>query len=85
MDQGTGPGGDKVHIENFLKTIRGEAKLNSEIAVGQTSVLLCHLGNIAYRTGHTIHFDPQSRKIIGDKDAEKLWGREYRKGWEPKI
>ena len=85
LGEGTGPGGDKVHIENFLKAIRGEAKLNSEIAVGQTSTLLCHLGNIAYRTGYTIHFDPTARKMLGDKEAEKLWAREYREGWEPKV
>jgi predicted dehydrogenase len=85
VGEGTGPGGDKVHIENFLKSIRGDAKPNSEIEVGQTSTLLCHLSNIAYRTGHTIHFDPKARKMVEDKEAEKLWGREYRPGWEPKV
>jgi len=85
VGEGTGPGGDKSHIENFLLSIRGDAKPNSEIAVGQTSTLLCHLSNIAYRTGHTIHFDPVARKIIGDKEAGKLWSRDYRPGWEPKV
>jgi predicted dehydrogenase len=83
--EGSGPGGEKGHIENFLRSIRGEAKPNSEIAVGQTSTLLCHLANIAYRTGHTIHFDPKGRRILGDPEAEKLWGREYRRGWEPVV
>ena len=85
IGEGTGPGGDKSHIENFLKSIRGDAKPNSEIAVGQTSTLLCHLSNIAYRTGHTIQFDSTTRRIIGDKEADQLWGREYRPGWEPKV
>jgi predicted dehydrogenase len=85
VGEGTGPGGEKGHIENFLKSIRGEAKPNSEIAVGQTSTLLCHLSNLAYRTGHTIHFDPRARKIVDDQAADKLWSREYRPGWEPKV
>jgi predicted dehydrogenase len=80
-----GPGGDKGHIENFLDAIRAGKPLNSEIAVGQISTLLCHLGNIAYRVGHTIHFDPRSRRIIDDPEAMSLWAREYRQGWEPKI
>jgi predicted dehydrogenase len=82
---GTGPGSDALHIGNFLAAIRGEAKPNSEIAVGQTSVLLCHLGNIAFRTRSELKFDPESRKIVGNDAAMKLWGREYRPGWEPKV
>lgn len=70
---------EKDHIENFLNAIRGEAKLRSEIAEGH------HLANIAYRTVHTIQFDPVARKILGDREAQKLWGREYRRGWTPKV
>jgi predicted dehydrogenase len=85
VGEGTGPGGDKSHVENFLKAIRGDARPNSEIAVAQTSTLLCHLSNIAYRTGRTLHFDPVAKKMLPDAEAEKLWGREYRPGWEPKM
>ena len=78
-------GGDAIHLENFVNAVRGSQKLNALIAEGVTSALLCHLGNIAYRTGHTLNVDAQSRKILDDPAALKLWAREYRDGWEPKV
>jgi predicted dehydrogenase len=84
-EEGNGDGGDLVHIQNFLDCIRSGEKPNSEIEEGQKSTLLCHLGNISYRTGRIIHFDPQTRKIIGDAEAQALWRREYRPGWEPHL
>ena len=85
ISAGTGPGGDKVHFENFVAAIRDGTKLNSEIGEAQKSTLLCHLGNIAYRTEHTLRIDPKTGQILGDEGAAKLWGREYRPGWEPKV
>jgi predicted dehydrogenase len=85
IERKDGPGGDKGHIQNFLDCIRSGKRPNSEIEEGQKSTLLCHLGNIAYRTGRTLHIDQRTGKIIDDRDAQKLWSREYRKGWEPKV
>ncbi len=79
-------GGDAAHIGNFLDAIRGKAQLNSPIVEGQKSTMLCHLGNIAYRTDTVVRCDPKSGKLIENPAGEKLWQREsYRKGWEPKI
>jgi predicted dehydrogenase len=83
--RGSGPGGDAIHFANFLAAIRDGARLNADIADGQKSALLCHLGNIAYRTGHTLHTDPTTGRIRNDKQAAKSWSREYRKGWEPAV
>lgn len=83
--KGSGNGGDAVHLKNFLDAIRGDGKLNAPIDEGYKSALLCNLGNIAWRTMGAVRFDPEARRIIDSKEAAALWGREYRKGWEPKV
>jgi predicted dehydrogenase len=76
---------DLYHFDNFIKAIRGEAQLTSPINEGHKSVLLCHLANIAQRTGRTLHCNPKNGHILNDDVAMKLWSREYEKGWEPKV
>jgi predicted dehydrogenase len=76
---------DYYHFNNFINSIRGEAKLNSPVDEGHKSVLLCLLANIAQRTGRTLHTNPANGHILGDKKAMKLWRRDYEKGWEPKV
>jgi predicted dehydrogenase len=84
--KGSGSGGvDAHHTPNFLAAVRGEAKLNSEIAEGHTSTMLCHLGNMSQRTGRALTCDPASGRVRDDKAAMALWAREYEKGWEPKV
>lgn len=79
------PRSDVPHFQNFVDSVRGEAKLNSEIEEGQKSTMLCHLGNIAWRSQSTVMFDPEKREIIGNEAAQAFWRREYRQGWEPVI
>ena len=76
---------DLYHFDNFIKSIRGESKLTAPVNEGHKSVLLCHLANIAQRTGTTLHCDPSNGHILNNKEASKLWRREYAKGWEPKV
>jgi predicted dehydrogenase len=79
-------GGDRAHIGNFIAAIRGEAALNSPIDEGQKSAMLCHLGNIAYRTDTVVRCDPQSGSVIDNPAAERLWGRPtYRDGWSVHV
>jgi predicted dehydrogenase len=82
---GTGAGGEQPHKENFLSCIRTGQRPTADVEEGHKSTLLCHLGNIAQRTGHTLHTDPTNGHIQNDPQAEALWTREYRPGWEPKV
>jgi len=76
---------DLYHFNNFIEAIRGNTKINSPVDEGHKSILLCHLANIAQRTGRTLHCDPSNGHIQNDKEAMMLWGRTYEKGWEPKV
>ena len=83
--KGSGEAGDSTHLQNFVDSIRGDAKLHAPISEGVKSVLLCNLGNIAYRCGKAVHFDPQKRQIVNDPKAASFWKREYQPGWEPMV
>ncbi|HEV2128371.1 MAG TPA: Gfo/Idh/MocA family oxidoreductase [Thermomicrobiales bacterium] len=81
-------GGDVMtdrHIENFINAVRVSERLNAPIHEGHVSSLLTHLGNIAQRTGDALRIDPKSGHIIGNAEAQKLWGREYAPGWAPVV
>ena len=76
-----------AHIRNFLDAIRQRSpqNLNQEIASGHISSVLCHGANIAWRTGKTLRFDTGT-ETFDEPAANRLLGREYRKGYElPKV
>ncbi|MCK3683877.1 Gfo/Idh/MocA family oxidoreductase [Maribellus sp. YY47] len=76
---------DALHIQNFFNGILKGEKLRSDIDSGHKSTLLVQLGNIAQRVGRSLDIDPTNGHIIKDKEASKLWTREYEKGWEMKL
>jgi len=72
-------GGD--HYANFIAAMRArDPKIqNGPVETVHLSSALAHLGNISYRLGRTLKFDPKKEKFIGDKDANKMLKRKYRK------
>jgi len=83
--RGSGFDMDKGHFTNFINAIDKGEKLISPYPEIAKSVLLCHLGNISYRTGRALNLDPSNGHILNDADAMKYWSREYEKGWEPTL
>ncbi|NLC82698.1 MAG: Gfo/Idh/MocA family oxidoreductase [Lentisphaerae bacterium] len=68
------------HYENFVKAIRepDPVAFNAGIEDGFRSCALIHLGNIAFRLGRTLTFDPATLSFPGDAEANALLTREYR-------
>ncbi|WP_037318352.1 Gfo/Idh/MocA family protein [Salegentibacter sp. Hel_I_6] len=81
-----GGGGDMStqHLINFFDGIRGTAKLNAPIDDANISMAMVHYTNIADQLGRGFDVDDKTGRIF-DRDAMKLWGREYAPGWKPQI
>lgn len=71
-------GGD--HFKNFVDAVRANDKSiqNAPVETGHLSSALAHLGNIAYRVGEVLTFDPVAEKFIGNEDANRMLTRDYR-------
>jgi predicted dehydrogenase len=81
--EGASPGGqhESAHKRNFLDCLKSGARPNCDIAIGHATSVLCHLGNIAWRVGRTVRFDPATETILDDPEANALRERSYRKPW----
>jgi predicted dehydrogenase len=68
------------HMQNFIDAVRARDPklLHAEIAETNYSTALCHLGNIAYRLGRELRFDPAKRQFTSDAEANRLLTRQYR-------
>ena len=70
-----------AHLRNFVDCIKSRSQPAADIETGHISSALCHLGNIAYRVGREVAFDPATRTVTGDRDADLLLSRAYRSPW----
>lgn len=83
VKEGQSDVGQQAHVRNFLDAVRSRKRetLNQEIYSGHVSTVMCHAGNIAWRTGKKLRFDPKT-ETFDDAEANKLVGREHRAGFE---
>ncbi|MDD2327046.1 MAG: Gfo/Idh/MocA family oxidoreductase [bacterium] len=79
-----GGGGDMTtgHVINFFEAVRGKEKLTAPIDDASISMAMVHYANIAYRIDKGFDVDEGTGRIF-DRDAMKLWSRDYEPGWEP--
>ncbi|MFZ0661067.1 MAG: Gfo/Idh/MocA family oxidoreductase [Acidobacteriaceae bacterium] len=74
-----------AHFANFIAGIRSGEKLHAPITVGNVSVTMLQLSNIAWEVNRELQLDAVDGKIQNDPQAMRMWGREYQLGWEPTL
>jgi len=86
-DGSKGPGGPRTgdtHTLNFINAVRSRkfTDLNADVEVGHYSATLCHMANIAMRTGRRLKFDAVRERFIDDAQANTFLTKQYRRGYE---
>jgi len=77
-----------LHTTNFLEAVRSDniELLNTPIQSGSIAAINAQMGNIAYKTGDKIHWDPVKNKFGNNKKANDLIKADYHNGWQkPRI
>lgn len=68
------------HYQNYVNAIRAndQSLAKADIQEGFYSCALIHLGNISYRLGRTLDFDPKTMKFKNDAEANSMLTKKYR-------
>ena len=86
LQKNQGSGLDK-HTVNFIEAVksRDASNLKAPLKVGYDAAMVCHMGNIAFKTGNRINWDNYSGQF-SDEASNALINAHYHNGWElPKI
>ncbi|VTT98573.1 oxidoreductase domain protein : Oxidoreductase domain protein OS=Pirellula staleyi (strain ATCC 27377 / DSM 6068 / ICPB 4128) GN=Psta_3470 PE=4 SV=1: GFO_IDH_MocA [Gemmataceae bacterium] len=70
------------HHGNWLECIRSGKETICTAETGHRSATICHLGNIGYRLGRKLAWDPAKETFANDDAANKELSREPRAKWK---
>ncbi|HUV14162.1 MAG TPA: Gfo/Idh/MocA family oxidoreductase [Acidobacteriota bacterium] len=76
------------HFRRFFSAVRSRRPEQLPVTVEDAHVacIHCQIGNVAYRVGHTLDFDPATERFLNSDEANGMMKRDYRKGFEvPKV
>lgn len=79
---GQGSNSGAAHIRNFLDCVRSRQRPAADLeTVGHPSSIMCHAGNVAWRTGKQLVLDPKT-ELFDNDEANALRTRpKYRAPW----
>lgn len=77
------PDGHNISLlwNDFIDAIEKKRAPVADIESAHRATCLPLLGMLSYKAGRSIQWDPVKEEIIGDAEASRLMGREYRKPW----
>ena len=72
------------HTANFVEAIRRNdaSILKCGIETGSVAAVNAHMGNVAFKVGRKVYWDPASGSFKGDAEANALIAPAYHNGWK---
>jgi hypothetical protein len=70
------------HNRNFIDCVKSREATICPVEMAIRCDTICHLSDVAVRTGRAIQWDPEKEEIVGDDAAAKLLRRPFRDKWK---
>lgn len=70
------------HHRQWLDACRSGSRTGSPFSYAGPFTEIILLGNVAYRCGSSIEYDPATGSLLNQPSAAQLLAKEYRQGWE---
>jgi len=71
-----------LHCRNFIDCIKSRQRPISDVEDEHHVNTACHLANISLRLGRKVRYDSEKEEIVGDREANAMLERPYRKPWD---
>ncbi len=84
-DSGDGQKDYVQHARDFLECIRSRKQPVADIESAHAVATTCHLANISLLVGRKITWDARKEQIVGDREANEMLTRPYRKPWDKEL
>ncbi len=70
------------HQQNFVNAVKARTQPESNLNYAREMTLPMHLAIISWRLGRKLEWDATKEEFVGDKEANELLSRKYRKKWD---
>ena len=69
------------HHTNWIEAIRKRSRPIADVELGHRTATVCHLANMSYLLKRDMKWDPDSERVVGDDQAQRLVDRSMREPW----
>jgi predicted dehydrogenase len=72
-----------LHTANFIEAVksRDSGNLNAPIKIGYDAAMVCHMGNVAFKSGNRLYWDAEKGSFT-EENANAFLNAHYQNGWE---